>query len=460
MVMKFNKISFLGITSFFLGVTCILEAIRVQAGPVKLNVSDPFFLILLFWMLGRKHHRILSPIDKTVAKITKMFLIILVFCLNFISPLIDEVLFPTGIDGFSPALAYSVKTFMNIVFFVLLFSLNKDYKNTFINYFTKGFLFGIAIHVVYSVYQLIEWYLLGIDVHTPLMESFGIDEEFLGGHPVLNYVMRPLVIRVAGFFWDPYFIGIMGCVAIFVSLTIKRVLLRNVCLLTSFVVFIMSFSRTGFVAFFAVLCLIPFIGNRSHSFKEQISVRKVLKYAAIVVAVVAVALPFVLDKESREELSQGLKYKTEIKADDEGDMQHLLYPVYSIEAVFNDPIHLLIGYGARNSSRGLFISGNIQEKMKSEQSFDIESDWCKFLVDYGIVCFVLYLMFNILLIKTIIRRGQFHDSFIPLVLLITVLATFISGFFYTINDSRWVWLVYAASIIYLNLVNEEKKHIY
>ncbi len=458
--MTTKKLTVLGLLSFFLGLTCIFEAVRVQAGPVKLNLSDPFFLLLLLWLLGYKHHRIIKPNDKTVAQLTRMFLFILVFSLNFLSPILDEVLIPTGIDGVSPAIAYCIKTFANIIFFILLFSINSEYRYIFLVHFSKGFILGIVVHFLYSIIQLFEWYVLGNDIHTPLMEFFGITEEFLGGHPVLNYVMRPLVIRVAGFFWDPYFIGIMGCVAIFVSLTIKRVLLRNICLLASFVVFIMSFSRTGFVSFFAVLCMIPFIGKRSHSFKEQISIRKIIKYAAIVVVVVGVALPFVLDKESREELSQGLKYKTEIKADDEGDMKHVMYPIYSIEAVFHDPFHLLFGYGARNSSRGIYISGNLQKETKTKVTYTIESDWCKILIDNGIICFLVYMVFNISLVMVLIKRGKYEESYIPLFLLITVLATFISGFFYTINDSRWVWLVYAASIIYLNLVNEEKKHIY
>lgn len=442
-----------------MGLTCIFEAVRVQAGPVKLNISDAFFLLLLFSMLLSGYRGRIQIEEPNVARITRRFFIILLFCLNFISPIIDEFLFPSGIDGITPSIAYSVKTVVNILFFLLLLSLEGEDKNDFLSFFCKGFLCGIAIHIIYSIIQLAEWYLFGVDIHTPLMASFGITEEFLGGHPVLNYVVPPLVIRAAGFFWDPYFIGIMGCVAIFVSLTIRNVFLRNVSLITSFIVFVLSFSRTGYVALIATILLIPFISRYSTSFKERINSGKILKYSLVVFFVVTLSLPFVLDRNSREELSQGLKYKAEIKVDDEGDMRHLMYPVYSIKAVFHDPYHLLLGYGARNSSRGLYVSGNIPNEMNSAVSYDIESDWCKFLIDYGIVCFVVYLLFNISLIRALIRQGNFEESYVPLFLLITVLATFISGFFYTINDSRWVWLIYGAAIVYLNTDNEKQGDI-
>jgi len=459
MGMKLFKFSILECLSFMLGFTCILEAIRMQAGPIKLNISDLFFVLLFFYVLTLKHKKAVG-LDKPVMQVKCFFIIILVFCLNFITPIVDNVLFPTGIDGVAPALAYAIKTAFNLVFFYEIFSLNGVSREKFINSFSKGFVFGIAFHILYSLYQLVAWYVFGEDIHTPLMESFGITEDFLGGHPVLNFVFRPLVIRTAGLFWDPYFIGIMGCVAIFLSLTINNKLVRITSAIISFLVFFMSFSRTGYVAFLAVLFLIPLLAKRNKSFCDKLNIRTIVKYALIILAVGALCLPLVIDKETKQELSEGLKYKTEIKSDDEGDMRHMMYPVYAIEAVLHDPLHLVFGYGARNSSRGIYISGNIPSETKGDASYDIESDWCKFLINYGIICFFIYLMFNIMLIKLLIRRGHFDESFVPLFLLITILATFISGFFYTINDSRWVWLVYAAAIVYLMNENERRKTVY
>lgn len=456
MGMKLFKFSILECLSFMLGFTCILEAIRMQAGPIKLNISDLFFVLLFFYVLTLKHKKAVG-LGKPVMQVKSFFIIILVFCLNFISPIVDNILFPTGIEGVSPALAYAIKTAFNLVFFYEIFSLNGVSREKFLNSFCKGFVFGIAFHILYSLYQLVAWYVFGEDIHTPLMESFGITEDFLGGHPVLNFVFRPLVIRTAGLFWDPYFIGIMGCVAIFLSLTLSNKVQRGVAVITSFLVFFMSFSRTGYLAFAAVLFLIPVIAKRSGSFGSKLNIGKLLKLLLIVIITGAVLVPLFIDKETKDEISQGLKYKTEIKVDDEGDMRHMMYPVYAVEAVLHDPLHLLFGYGARNSSRGIYISGNIPQETKTEVSYDIESDWCKFLINYGIICFFIYIVFNIMLIKLLIRRGHFDESFVPLFLLITILATFISGFFYTINDSRWVWLVYAAAIVYLMNENEKEK---
>lgn len=452
------KFSLFDISSFLLGLTCIIEVLRINVGGVMIYLCDAFFFLVLLNILIRCKNAKLQFFDKSIKQLYCQLITVLLFGLNFITPIIDSVLNPEcNIDGISPAIKYAIKSLLNIIFILALFYCCSSVKQRrFCDNFLKGFCIGVFIHILYSTYQLVSWYILGEDVHTPFMASLGITEESLD-HPVVNWVMRPLVIRTQGIFWDPYYMGIMGTVGMFVSLSIKRKWIESSLFILSFVNFMMSFSRTGYLACIAVLVMIFIFSRRNKSLKGIVNFRKIIISLLSSIVLTSAALPFVLDNDAKEEIQVAFTYKTKVKADDEGDMRHIMYPLYVMDAVLlQDPMHMVMGYGGRNSSRAIYHAGHIQDLTNTPESYDIETDWFKIMANYGIICFIIFISFNIKLIIKVGRMCDFRTSLLPFLIITSVTAVFVSGCFYVVNDSKWVWLLYAVSIMYLNIITKER----
>ena len=251
--------------------------------------------------------------------------------------------------------------------------------------------------------------------------------------------------------------GIMGTVGMFVSMYFKRRWIKNTFFILSLVNFFMSFSRTGYLACAAVLFMILVFSKRNKTLRGIINFRKIVILVICSMVLISAALPFVLDKDAKEEIQMAFTYKTKVKADDEGDMRHIMYPLYIMDAVLlQDPMHLLMGYGGRNSSRAIYHAGHIQELTDTPESYDIESDWFKIMGNYGFICFIIFISFNIKLIMKIGRICDFRNSLHPFLIITSVTAVFVSGCFYVVNDSKWVWLLYAVSIMYLNIITKER----
>lgn len=440
---------------FLYGLASVLEVFRIQLGSVKINISDLFFILLLFCLFRKKTYKNQKE-SRGVSYLRKTLFIIIAFSINFFVPLIDEIWENSGIDGLTPAFTYSIKSLFNLIFFILLFSVKYNTRKSFATFYCYGFLAAIAVNIVYSTYQMISWYLFAVDVHTPIMESFGITEDFLG-HPVVNYVMIP-VLRASGLFWDPYYLGILGIIGITCSIYIKRKGIRYFVLFFIILNWLLTFSRTGYVAAIGLLTVLFLYKRYNKTLALLLNFRKVYGFMLIIFILLSLTGVYVVDKEVTENIKEGFFTKNSLDTDNEGDMRHAYYPIYAIEAVLRDPFHLFLGYGARNSSRALYLSDNVKDAVSNNTSFDIESDWCKCLIDSGLICFIFYLVFHYRIIKQLLTQTNFQSSMIGLFYTTSIICVFLGGFFYCINDSRWVWMLYAGGICYLDSIkrNEEK----
>lgn len=444
-----RRIEIYDVLCFLLGFTCILEVFRLKVGAVFINISDIIFFLLFAHFIIFPTNGITDICDAQVKIIKKYFFLVLLFGLNVFSPFIDSVFYPeVSIDGVTPALKYAIKTFINILFFLLVFKQNDIKKLTLLKQFVYGFTFALVVHILYSTIQMLYWYVLGIDIHTPFLYSFGLNEDVIG-HPFTNFVIWP-VLRATGLYWDAYYMGIVGSIALFTSFYIQRPLIKHLSILFILINLFLSFSRTGYIAVIGTMIIINYYRNLNITLDGLYNFGKIIRSAVLIAIIGSFVLSFVLTDDIKEMVSESFTYKSEVKKNDEGDMRHVMYPVYGVEAICMDPIHFCIGYGPRNSSRAIFMTGHIPDFTNQKESFDIESDWCKQLINGGFFCFIFYLLLNYYLIKNIIIYGNFSDNYISMFFLSSLLCIFISGFFYCLNDSRWVWLVYCMSIIYIN----------
>lgn len=443
-----NSYRKLNILSFFLGITSILEVFRVKVGPLFVNISDVVFFVFIIVVLLPYANRKRACYKYSVKYLMLSFFIVLSFSLNCLSPILDSYIYPDiEIDGITPSIKYSAKTFLNVIFFFLLLKLDFKQRSFVVKYFVLGFISSLCIHILYSSFQMYNWYFLEKDIHSAFLSSFGLTEEEIG-HSFTSFVIWP-VMRATGLYWDAYYMGFIGTISMFVAMFIKNRRDKYIVYLLIVANWFLSFSRTGYISALCTLLLIYCCRKQNLSLNKLFNYSKLFKSIISFAFVGIISLSVFVTDDLYEMLSESFAFKSEVKEHDEGDMRHVMYPVYAVEAVIQDPYHLFIGYGSRNSSKAIFMTGNITEFTRSKESFDIESDWCKMLINFGIICFAAYIILNVVLIKRILKQSEFRKDFYGLFFLATILCVFISGFFYAMNDARWVWMVYFMAILYV-----------
>ena len=450
-------VSFFTILVFLFGCFSILEALKYQFAGFTVYIGDIFYYLFLIYgliyILNPKN-RSYSNFDKKNKQINYIFLFLLIFSTNFWTPLIDFGL-EGSLDGYTGALKYALKTVILCFLILCISRFDNRHKIQFIRYYIYGFLTAIIIHAVYSLYQMIQWYVFGLDIHTQILNDMGITEDTVG-HVLINFLYPP-VIRLSGIHWDPAYFGLWGCIGIFSLYYMrKNKFIKYICLPIVIITWILSFSRTGYFSFI-VLLFIFFVCHRYNSSLPWIRVKSILEISFLILVFVLI-IYFSLPEEYTILLNDAISYRFDISdvSSDAGSHRHLNYPLYALEGSLHDPVHFLFGYGARNSSRGILASGNITDFVSTEV-FDIESDFCKMLLNYGFIYFVLYCYFNYILVVNYIKVFNFKKEIISYIIFITVISTFFAGIFYVYNDSKWVWIIYYIAV--LDLTGKTSKAI-
>lgn len=438
--------------SFFLGVTIILEIFKFNIGGLSFYLTDVFlilFFILTLFLICNFRFKLCIK-DKKLRRILFLFFLIQILSLNFISPVFDYNLSLSILNGTDNSIKYVLKSIVSLSIFFLMAFISSEYQVVFVKQFTKGFVVAIILHTLYSIYQMFSWYFTGVDIHTNLFGLFGITEESVG-HVLVNFIVYP-IIRSSGLHWDPAYFGLWGGIGLFLIPYIKSKKLRITCFFLLLSVWFLSFSRTGYVAVLIVLFFILYMKKYNESF-AVVNVAQIFRFAIFMCVLFVCVLPVLLPEETKKDFEIAISYRFQHNENDEGSVRHIMYPFYSIEAVIQDPCHFFWGYGARNSSRGIYQSGNLKD-FTGDTVFDIESDWCKMLVNYGVICFMCFLFFHFFLLKYMILHLDFKSSYYSMFYFVSILSIFIAGITYSYNDSKWVWFVYWVSILYF--INKNK----
>lgn len=369
--------------------------------------------------------------------------------LNFWSPVIDQGLYIDSPDGVDISVKYCFKTIILTSFFLTNICLPTPYLAIFLRTYIYGFITGVFIHGVYSFVQLIFWYFIGGDIQSEFLNSIGITKESVG-HDLVN-IVAPGIIRVAGIHWDPAFFGLWGAIVILLNIYYKPFLskfkLKHLLIAILWIAWIMTFSRTGYFGVIMTMCILSLIAR----FNPTVSKVHFGYIVRGIVVIVGIGFCIYLSQTSelRNSFDEALIVRFSHNEEDEGTGRHLAYPIYTLEGMLHDPVHLIMGYGARNSSRAIYYSGNIPDFVNQPEAFDIESDLCKVLANYGLIGFLLFLYFNYRIVFLFVKRCDFRRSIFPYFYLISIVTTFFAGFFYTFNDSRWIWIIYFSSLIFI-----------
>ncbi|MBL7085957.1 MAG: O-antigen ligase family protein [Candidatus Cloacimonetes bacterium] len=418
--------------------------------PIDLIYYSLIFM-LLFYNLLNKNSKI-EFIDINSKTIFLLFFFFYYLTINILIPIIDQASTGYVFDS----LKLFLKRFIFLFFVLLIFLSDKKIKDSFIKNFLNGFFISILFHAIYSLVVAYFWYIQGKYLHTEWMGYFGITAESVG-HSLQNFVFGPM-IRLNGFHWDPAYFGLWGAIGIFIILIKKlRVFYKFLLLVLIFFVWILTFSRSGFFAFcitlinFLFLCLIN--NSKTKLLINKVNIFLLLIITIISISIIGISLSSIYKKiDTSISLSKILERRIE---SDTSTQRHLSYPINAIEAISVDPVHLLFGYGSRNSGRS-FNYADIKVTRwgrydMANKVFDIESDLFRCLINTGIIGFTFYILITIVLISALWKKYNLSDKKEYILITITgLITTFFAGFFYGYNDSLWFWMFYLIALLLIN----------
>ncbi len=436
------------IVTFLFALFTTFEVFKTERYGITILYADFFYFIFVaFTLLEFVFQKKSFVINVKLIPILSVFFLLVISTLNFLPSVIDMAFDKSQMDGSIPAIKYTIRNIFQLFLYAIICFLGKNLQKQAVRGFCYGFLLAIIIHSIYSIVQMVFMYAYMKDIHTLILGNIGITKETIN-HDLVNYIGYP-IIRNSGFHWDPAYFGLWGCIGLSTFLfTQTNIIWRKYVIFIIALAWSFSFSRSGYFAF---LCGIIIIGI-GHYFNPTLSfirIKNVLKYSlyiCVLVLVVFALLPIDLQNYIMESFS----YRFTYNPDSKGTSRHLLYPLWAFEGSIHDIWHFIFGYGPRNSSRGIAYGGNILD-LTTGRVYDIESDFCKMLLSYGIICMILYILFNYYIVKYYIKFINFKiSSFEAYFYLFGVIGSFFAGIFYMYNDSKWIWFMYLFALIFLN----------
>lgn len=436
------------IVTFLFALFTTFEVFKTERNGITILYADFFYFIFVaFTILEFIFQKKIFILQIRLIPIACVFFLLVISTLNFLPSIIDIGFDNIRMDGSIAAIKYSIRNFFQLLLYAIICFLGERLQKQAIKGFCYGFLLATILHSIYSIVQMVFMYAFMEDIHTLILGTIGITKETIN-HDLVNYIGYP-IIRNSGFHWDPAYFGLWGCIGLSTFLYSqtndiwKKFVIWIIALAWSF-----SFSRSGYFAFLSGVIIIG-IGHTFNNSINTIGIKKILKYGLYIcmfVFIVFLLLPIELQNYIVESFSYRFTYNPESK----GTTRHLLYPLWAFEGSIHDIWHFIFGYGPRNSSRGIAYGGNILD-LTTDRVYDIESDFCKMLLSYGVVCMILYLIFNYYIVKYYIKYINFKDS--PIVsyfYIFGIIGSFFAGIFYMYNDSKWVWYMYLFALLFLN----------
>lgn len=217
-----------------------------------------------------------------------------------------------------------------------------------------------------------------------------------------------------------------------------------------FTTWIQTFSKTAYIG--GIILLLIFIFLHKYLF-HPIKKKNIFFKSTIVLTIITTLILTCVPHETLEDINYAIHER--IDKDNNSMIRHTNYPKYSLLAVLNDPFHFLFGYGARNSSRGLYhVMDGYDNELEIRSSFEIESDFCKTLVNFGFFSLSMYIIFITTIsyfLFLLIKKGR---SPYVIFCFSSIVLSFIYGISYSYNDAKWIWIVYFISILIINNKNK------
>lgn len=450
-MLKINDIKLQSIyylLTFLFALFTTFEVFKTKMGGITILYADFFYFIFVFsTLIIFFKKKSIWKVNSKIRYIVIIFFSLILCTLNALPAVIDVSFDKPLMDGSLNAIKYVIRNLFQLIIYICICFLPTNYQNKAVKGYCYGFLMAIILHSIYSIIQMIYMYFFLIDIHTIILNSLGITKETIN-HDLVNYIGYP-ILRNCGFHWDPAYFGLWGCIGLSTVLFCSK---RNRWIKFSLIIigvaWSFSFSRSGYLAF---VCGVLFIllGHYYNNTIYKINIGRLIRYGFFVFIGIFIIYIF-LPSELQDYISYSFNYRFTYNPESKGTERHIMYPLWAIEGSIHDLWHFIFGYGPRNSSRGIAYSGHILE-FTTTDVYDIESDFCKMLLSYGIISFVLYLLFNYYIVRTYIKNIDFRKSSVEAYFYIFgIVGSFIAGIFYMYNDSKWIWFLYLFALLYLN----------
>lgn len=456
----FTDKKIIGILAFLLGLTCTFQAFKFLIGGFYFYPSDIFYYLLIFFLILaiflRGELKISIPYN---VKFLYLALILYFFIVIFSGaiPIFEGA---SAIWAFASVKA--VLKFLIFLFFLLLvFLLSNDLKNAVFSKFLKGFICSIFIQMIFSLGQLIAWYFKKVELNKLIFGNFfGIE----AGHSWTNFVVYP-ILRVTGLHWDPAYLAIWTLIGLtWIILFWKNNFSKKLFLPLFLLIFIMTFSRTGIFALFAVLGIVCLGFLVRLLYKMRISMKLNIKNSIGLLLIVCIVLGAAIYLiENNRGVTEILTERLNVES--VSSQRHFNYFLQGLRAISSNPLTLFFGFGYRNGGRGLENISDIEFYLPGIKNtlppWSPESDFVNSYLELGLIGFFSYLfvffigIFYLRKIKEealrtynnkILSKSDYLDvKKKALFFSICYGFLFFAGFFYGFKDSLWYWLLIMSS---------------
>lgn len=448
------------VTVFLLGLTSTLIIFKFDIGIGSVYFFDLFFYLLIaisILYLFKKKKLIYKQIKNINFKISInmyiLFLVITIF--SVLIPVFDNANFMWIFTAFKSVINKWIPT---LILVIMLQFMDKNYNLHFYKNFINGFIVSIFIHAIWSIIGLILWFGYNISLNYVMLEKLKLDV----GHSAYS-LAYPGILRMSGLHWDPAWYGIWAPIAFFwIQLFIEKTINKFIFSIIILLPWIFTFSRTGAFSFgFVIVLYLSYKLFSLISLNFIIKKRKIFKSIKIIIIcsflVIIVISTIML---SYSEIITGiLESRTNLEAS--GTSRHFNYLTKGYKVLGIGGIHnFLLGFGYRNAGRGLISDEYLRKEILVSDDFgqnkiwDPESDWARILIGLGIIGFLLFILYNIFMVrsslilikyKVLVKYNYFY--------LFSILLIFTAGLFYSYSDDRWYHLILVS---YVSLLNTQK----
>jgi len=433
-----------------LGFLSTMQIFKYQVFGIWIYLFDFAYYAIIVILISKalqNRTKKLFRVTQTGAICLIAFLVYNLFSVNLFSPIIDNAK-----DPFIWAtIRFLIKKIIFFLFFVLIFLSDEEIKNEFVRFFVIGFVFSIIFHALYSNITSFYWYFLGIDIHTRWMKLLGITGESLG-HSLRNFIYYP-ILRVTGFHWDPAYFGLWGVIALFYIFVYSfKTSTKIIISALIFIPLILTFSRSAFFALMIVTLIIFIIRILTKQSLAHYFNLKNFIALNLLLCIIVIPLMFFLSNSNKISFKKVFQQRTEL---DVHTQKHIQYPVMVAKALVKDPYHFVLGYGSRNSGRSVYDDIIALKFVDKNEAFDIESDLARTPANTGFIGLITYTIFISVILIELMRAYFKTKRSMFLFVFLTIATTFFGGFFYSYNDSIWVWIFYLIAVLILQRDNNE-----
>jgi len=336
-----------------------------------------------------------------------------------------------------------------ILIYIVLFILFCGYgvKDEYMSSIIKGVFIGACINCLWAIIDGLVYYSFGLSINNIVFAEY---IQYNG----IRYGQLSLITsngyRAGGFNYDPAHIGLCGTILCMYGVKTKRI--RYV--VVACMAFAMAQSTLGIIssAIIILISLVASIRNVLQN-KMEIKIKNIVFIGFVFFALMIVFYFISLDSEFLINAINRLLSKFV----DGAEQTRITYISKLPECVAMFPAIALIGTGYGTASYPYLESGVLSWRQRLIYApYDPENNYVSYLFDCGIVGLVCYLVMIYLIIK---NTSRFENNDMVVKLQGTVVAIFITGFFYHYTLHSMAMMVFMAGIIFLRNNNSIKNSL-